>query len=140
MLRVLLTHVLIGIVALPQGICFCHFLDAAARHNASNCEKQLPGESCCETEQPVTPTKSTTSPADNTNDDDANCPCCKLRPVLACGPAPATAEQDGAFNLVSLLVAHASAETALSIVGEHKSTCFRTHDGPGPLILCALRI
>jgi cell division septation protein DedD len=140
MLRVLLTPVLIGIVALPHGICFCHFLDAAARHNDVNCEKQLPGESCCETEQPATPTKSTTPPADNTDDDDANCPCCKLRPVLACGPAPASAERDGAVSLVLLLVAHASAESALNIVGQNQSNCFRTHHGPGPLILCALRI
>jgi hypothetical protein len=140
MLRVLLTPVLIGIVALPHGICFCHFLDAATRHNDSYCEKQIPGESCCETEQPATPTKSTTPPADNPDDEDADCPCCKLRPVLACSPAPASAERDGSVNLVTLLAAQESAESALNILGQDQSICIRAYDGLGPLILCALRI
>jgi hypothetical protein len=140
MLRVLLTPVLIGIVALPHGICFCHFLDAAARRNDSNCEKQIPGESCCETEQPATPTKSTTPPTDHPDEDDADCPCCKLRPVLACSPAPASAERDGSVNLVTLLAIHESAESAGNILGQIHSTHFRAYDGPGPLILCALRI
>jgi hypothetical protein len=140
MLRVLLTAVLMGIVALPHGICFCHFLDAAARPNDSKCEIPLPGESCCETERPATPTRSTTPPADNPNDDDDDCPCCKLRPVLACSPVPASAERDGSVNLVTLLAAQASAELALNILGQNQSICIRAYDGPGPLILCALRI
>ncbi|MBI3823993.1 MAG: hypothetical protein HY289_15100 [Planctomycetes bacterium] len=112
MLRALLTIVLTSLVALPQGVCFCHYVEAApACHGDSS------------------------QPSDD--HDDADCPC-KLREVLAIGPAPAGIEVDGA-SVLDVPVPDARAVAAAACDRDSSPLC-RSADCPFVLIPCALRI
>lgn len=123
MLRVLLTSVLMALVTLPQGICFCRYLETVPPHRESTC--------CCELPEPAEST-----PNELPDEHDPDC-ACTLREVLANGPVPVSAE---AFDFV---VFHSLADflaTDASLPNVKQSTHFKSLDRPIPLILCALRI
>jgi hypothetical protein len=141
MFRVLLTTLLMTIVALQHGICFCHYVDAFVSQDEAACAEVIPcNEVCCDSQQPTPPTKSTTLPTQNHEDEDSDCPCCKLRQSLAYTPVPLPTEQEGGIPFVTVLSTHEIAEASANFSCANGSAQFSTLDGPVPLILCALRI
>ena len=139
MYRVLLTTVLMTIVALQHGICFCHYVDLVVSQTESACEEVTSyNDVCCDSQQATPPTKST--PTQNHEDEDSDCPCCKLRQSLAFTPVPVYAENDGGMNFVAYLATHDVAAIAANTSFLNRSAQFSTLHEPVPLILCALRI
>src|SRR5271165_7195870 len=86
MFRALLSILLMALLALPHGMCFCHYFEAPA-------ESQPADFSLDEQARPAS------QPLDDHEHDD--CPCCKLRHV-ACVSSPVAVTDDGAPCLFSL--------------------------------------
>ncbi len=125
MLRLPLTAVLIGIMALPHGICFCHYVEAAPP-----CLEPV----CCESHETTQ-----IPPADAPEDHDQDCLCCK-RQVPTTSPAPVDAKRDGSFNFATFLAVNDTLTVKANAFSLDCSTPFRLLVEPIPLILCALRI
>jgi hypothetical protein len=124
MLRVLLTSVLMALLWLPPGFCFCRYLEAAQPQHESTC--------CCEPQEE--PSEST--PGELPDEHEADC-ACKLREVLASGSASIPTEPIG-FAWLHVLADFPSSDANLPSIKQ--LTHFRSLDRPVPLILCALRI
>ncbi len=111
MFRILLSMVLMLLVSLPNGICICHAMEA--------------DHADVDTEE---------TPADGDHD----CPCCKMKPALACSADLVTIERGGecvpTFESISLIQIH-----ALTVQGSRESSAFPASI-PLPLLHCALRI
>lgn len=125
MLRVWLTSVLMSLIALPHGICFCHYLEASPPPNEPV---------CCDLQEPAP-----TPPQDLPDDDETNCPCCN-RQIPTSSPDPVSAQRDGSANLDTILAMNGFAQIPAPVLDFERSTHFRLFDGPVALILCALRI
>ena len=123
MLRLPLTAVLVLLVALPQGICFCDFLHS----------NPVQTESCCEPQSCQAPVQ----PSDDADDHDRDCSC-KLREVLGVSPAPIQPGLDDAP--FSIPAAAGAMELTAKTHVLSRSSSFMPFDGPMPLTLRALRI
>jgi len=122
MLRVFLASILMAIVALPQGMCVCHFLHAGPPQS----------EHCCNEEHP--------SPGTPTDDSDEHEDCdCTLREVLAWSSSNVYPERDGTPTF-DYFVSPRSTSASISIALFSPTNGANSSDGPIPLILCALRI
>src|SRR5436190_2072614 len=101
MFHALLTTVLTAIIALQHGICFGHYVDAFVAQNEAAREETPPCKDfCCDVQQPTSPTKSTARPTQNHDEEDNDCPCCKLRQSLAYTPVRTFTEQDDGVPFV----------------------------------------
>ena len=121
MFRALLSLVLVPILALPHGMCFCHYVEAAPFHVEPN------GDTC---EAPATP-------AESPDDHDADCPC-KLREVAADNTA--TIEVTRNLDLVQLACDVPAAPPSADVVGQSGTHHFKADHESRALIPCALRI
>jgi hypothetical protein len=120
MFRTFLSLVLVPILALPHGMCFCHYIEAAP----------LPQDPSCTHELPATPPESP-------DDHDADCPC-KLREVSTLHAGSIEVVRD--LDLV-LSVCDAESMPSTPDVTSHPETSHpRANHEPVALILCALRI
>ena len=125
MFRTCVTAVLMLLVGLPNGICFCHYVQASPVDVEP---------SCCHAEEDVAPSEPA-PPGDDGNDDDCSC---KLRQVLSADVSPVEAPRDPSHVAI---VNGAAFDSALSLHTFDRSLhSARTLDTPIPLILCALRI
>lgn len=79
MIRVPVTALLMVLVALPHGVCFCHFVSAETPHEEQH---------CCQSAACLP-----AAPADEPCHDDADCSC-KLRDVAAVNPGFSTPDRD----------------------------------------------
>ncbi len=120
MFRVGLSAVLMMLVSLPNGICYCHAFEDG--HEAESAHHSSPGESTHE---------------DDPCDDDHECSC-KLKPTLAC---------DGG-QLLNLGESHTSLVLYSIPILETNSVAVETHRTPEifphaislSVLHCALRI
>ncbi len=110
MFRVILGVVLMLLVSLPNGMCFCHAFDDV---HADVDPHELP-------------------------DDEHDCPCCELKPALACDVSQVTLERDGKSEptLVRMPLIQTS---VFAMQGSHYSSRLRSSI-PLPLLHCALSI
>lgn len=125
MFRALVTTLLMMLISLPHGVCFCHYLPAPA-----------PAANFPEEDQPSPSPDS--RPSHEDDDHDRDCPCCKLRPVLTNGVTPFVVHRDDDFT--SLLMPEPIYLRAADALSPTQLRHFRHVDEPIPLILCALRI
>ena len=115
MIRVFLTAVLMLLVSLPNGLCCCHvFEDEHAE------------------------TDSHESPADEPIDDDHDCPCCQLKPALACDAGQKLIDGNAEF-LLTLEGGSLTWSDGVSMHQPHVSSKFPPL-ARFPSLHCALRI
>ena len=133
MLRVVQTVVLVALVAMPRGICFCHYFDAPPPQN----------EQCCEgaEDTPTSPhAKSTHVPVHHHDGPDDECPCCKLRHLLAAEQSPLYLERDAGVSFDAIAVIGQPLDSLVSVGWQQQLAHLRVFDRSVPLIPCALRI
>jgi hypothetical protein len=121
MVRAVLSLVLMPMLALPHGVCFCQFVEAGpTRSEPVRCE--------CETPD---------APPENPDDDDGDCSC-KLREVAVRSTAPF--EHINGDDLALYAVDGLISVQSTDISGADHIPPFRACPESLPLILCALRI
>jgi hypothetical protein len=113
-----------AIIALPQGICVCHFLHASPAQEIHCCEH--------------TPTNAKQAPAPTDSEDHGDC-CCKQREVLASNASSVSSQPDNVPSLDHVVSADltSDANSTTSFVLSHAS---KSAADSIPQILCALRI
>jgi hypothetical protein len=121
MFRALLTSMLMAIMAMPQGICFCHFVQAAPIQEAR----------CCH-ETPDVPA----APVDEQDEHDCDC---TLRESLALEASSINSSRDLTPSLDALAQVYQVIHADVASVAVSYSSA-RSSNDPIPLILCALRI
>jgi hypothetical protein len=121
MFRALLTSMLMAIMAMPQGICFCHFVQAAPIEEV-NCCHETPGV-----------------PAAPMDDSDDHACDCTLRESLALEASSANPSRDLAPSLDALAQVYPITHADVASIATTYSAA-RSSNDPIPLILCALRI
>ena len=122
MFRAFVASILMLLVALPHGVCFCDFVHASSHENETACDA---GD--CTDPAP---------PPDEPDDHDDDC-ACKLRDVMALPQERTHIDQDSIpMEAVSLSGFSATSTIAFSL----RRTLEKSLDQPAAPILCALRI